>query len=79
MVTYLELLEMEEKGTQPERVFYNDSVYRWDNGYFRKGREHEPYESYSLLGDVSREFDPIELITKNIIEIIDWQKKKDIV
>lgn len=74
MVTYLELLRMEEKETQPERIFYNNLEYRWDktfHGYFRKGREHEPWERYSLLGEVAREYDPVEQVTEKIIEIID--------
>lgn len=74
MITYLELLRKEEKKTQPKKVFYNNSEYHWDktfHGYFRKGKEYEPWESYSLLGDVARMYDPIEQVTEKIIEIID--------
>lgn len=73
VITYLELLEMEKNKTQPKKVFYDNSLYEWGAGfheYYRKGKEGEPYEFYSLFGDVSW-FTPFELITEKIIEIID--------
>ena len=73
MVTYLELLEMMKNKTQPEKIIYDNCEYEWGNAfheYFREGKEGEPYEFYALFGDISREFNPFELITEKIIEII---------